>query len=841
MMLNFKRQLIPIVLCVLSKVSLAQEVPVIVYPKPHQLVMENGSIPVEQAFYVKPGSVNPDLQRLLSTVLKLDGTKKALPLTIVKNKSADQRSGAYQLIINKEGLKIIAADDRAAFYAVQTLIQLVKGKKTIPFVKVSDYPDVSFRGTVEGFYGDPWTHQDRISQLRFYGELKLNTYIYGPKDDPYHSSPNWRLHYPEKEEAEIKQLVQEAKKNYVDFVWAIHPGKDIKWNLEDSTAVLKKFEMMYGLGVRSFAVFFDDISGVGTDAAKQAGLLNYIQYEFVNKKKDVTPLIMCPTEYNKGWSNPKPGTYLDILGEKLDPAIHIMWTGNTVVADITKEGLEWVNKRIRRPAFVWWNFPVSDYVRDHLLMGPSYGIDTDAQKEMSGFVSNPMDKAEPSKTAIFGVALYTWNMKSYQPEEAWVASHRYIMPEAAEAFQLFNAHNSDPGPNGHRYRRTESVEMQPYTVAFLKSLNEGAYSIADAKRLKAEFQGMIAAATEIPLKSQNKRLVEQIKPWLLQFYQLGKAGVAVMELAENWNKKSYTSAWAQYLITEGYLEKMVELDQKMNLNPYQPGVKTGSLVMTPFVKAVLLAIGQQMAAGNGAAVAGGTLTGDKDQTTLFTNNAKLKSQPLQIGNQSVAISPALETIALQPGDYFGLRLHSNLKANSLAFNLESPTLANWGSFESSADAVNWKPLAVEEKKGKGMASQLEGNNDAYIRFRNKSDQTQHFYLRSFKMEVKTKNETDNGVFVLDGNLATYSTFSINEPGLVHLPKDFQQTDLRLLLRLKGETVTVFSKDKKGKEVILYEGAADDIKIEKSALKKIDTLYFKTNAIEQLRIYEIAKY
>ncbi|WP_316819706.1 beta-N-acetylglucosaminidase domain-containing protein [Pedobacter gandavensis] len=838
MMLNFKRRLIPIILCVLTKSAIAQDLPVVIYPQPHQVLMESGSIPLNQAFYVKPGAVKAELQSLLGTVIKLDGGKKELPLKVQIQKSAGQRSGAYELTINKSGIQIAAADDRAAFYAAQTLIQLAKGKANLPFIKVTDYPDVLFRGTVEGFYGDPWTQDDRIAQLRFYGQLKLNTYIYGPKDDPYHSSPNWRLHYPEKEEADIKQLVQEAKKNYVDFVWAIHPGKDIKWNLGDSTAVLKKFEMMYALGVRSFAVFFDDISGVGTDANKQAGLLNYLQYQFVNKKKDVTPLVMCPTEYNKGWSDPKPGTYLDILGEKLDPAIQIMWTGNTVVADITKEGLEWVNKRIRRPAFVWWNFPVSDYVRDHLLMGPSYGIDTEAQNQMSGFVSNPMDKAEPSKTAIFGVALYTWNMKSYQPEQAWLASHRYIMPEASEAFQLFNSHNSDPGPNGHRYRRSESVVIQPYTVAFLKSLNEGGYSTEDAKRLKAEFEGMIAASKDISTKAENKRLVAQIHPWLVQFDLLGRAGVAVMELAENWNKKSYDSAWEKYLATERYLEQMVEFDQKSNLNPYQPGVKTGSLVMTPFVKEVLLKIGQQMTAGNGVLAHTGLLV--KDQTILYTNNAKLKSQPLQIGNQLVAISPALETIKMNPGDYFGLHLHPNLQATSLAFNLESSTLGNWGVFETSNDAQTWKALSVEEKKGKGLISKFDRPEDQYIRFRNKSDQAQTFYLKLFKMEVNTRNKADNGVYVLDGNLETYSTFSNNEPGMLHLPKDFQITDLKFLLRLNGETITVFSKDKKGRENILYTGSDDYIKIEKSALKKIDTLYFRTNATEPLRIYEIAK-
>lgn len=40
----------------------------------------------------------------------------------------------------------------------------------------------------------------------------MNTYIYGPKDDPYHSSPNWRKPYPEKEAAQIKDLVEGSRR-----------------------------------------------------------------------------------------------------------------------------------------------------------------------------------------------------------------------------------------------------------------------------------------------------------------------------------------------------------------------------------------------------------------------------------------------------------------------------------------------------------------------------------------------------------------------------------------------------------------------------------------------------
>ena len=88
---------------------------------------------------------------------------------------------------------------------------------------------------------------------------------------------------------------------------------------------------------------------------KQAELLNYIDEHFVKVKPDVTPLIMCPTEYNKSWSDPAKG-YLTTLGDKLNPSIQIMWTGDRVISDITQDGIQWINERIKRPAYICGTF-----------------------------------------------------------------------------------------------------------------------------------------------------------------------------------------------------------------------------------------------------------------------------------------------------------------------------------------------------------------------------------------------------------------------------------------------------------------------------------------------------
>jgi len=127
------------------------------------------------------------------------------------------------LAINDKEIVLAGQDERGTFYALQTLAQLLNDNQ-LPVVEIKDYPSVRFRGVVEGFYGTPWSHEARLRQLKFYGENKMNTYIYGPKDDPYHSSPNWRLPYPEKEALQLQELVKVANENEVDFVWAIPSG-----------------------------------------------------------------------------------------------------------------------------------------------------------------------------------------------------------------------------------------------------------------------------------------------------------------------------------------------------------------------------------------------------------------------------------------------------------------------------------------------------------------------------------------------------------------------------------------------------------------------------------------
>ena len=285
---------------------------------------------------------------------------------------------------------------------------------------------IPLRGVVEGFYGTPWTFEDRADIIDFCRQSNLNSYIYAPKDDPYHRE-KWRKPYPADKLAEMKNLVDVAKENDVRFIFAVSPGLDLNYKGtkgdEDFRLLIRKLDAMYQIGVRDFAIFFDDLKdskGRHHESGKaQAEFLNRVQKELRERYKDVAPLIMVPTEYFyldmvKG-DKIKP--YTRELAENLDPRIVVLYTGRGVVCDgITDKELAEVNKIFGREVGIWWNYPVSDYLEAKLALGPIEKLPH--RKTLPAIFFNPMKYAELSKISLTTGAKYARHPHSYRSQRA---------------------------------------------------------------------------------------------------------------------------------------------------------------------------------------------------------------------------------------------------------------------------------------------------------------------------------------------------------------------------------------------------------------------------------------
>ena len=710
----------------------------LVNPIPQQVNLQNGNLLDAPKTWV----VKADAARLNGFAVKAlqqsgiaTDNKAAFTLTLgVKGDKAVKKYAAripahaqgYLLEITPKGAVIAGADEAGLFYGVQTLLgSIAKGK--MECATITDWPDVAFRGTVEGFYGTPWSHKARLSQIEFYGRNKMNVYIYGPKDDPYHRD-HWREAYPDAEAKRIQELNEHSKQWGVNFYWAIHPGIDIKWTPEDRDALMAKLEKMYNLGIRSFAVFFDDIWGEGTKADKQAELLNYVDDNFIAKHKDVSPLIMCPTEYNRAWANDEKG-YLRTLGTKMNKDVQIMWTGNTVVHCIDKESMEWINQRIDRKAYIWWNFPVSDFVRDHILLGPAYGNGLDIADDLSGFVSNPMEHAEASKISLYGIADYCWNMKAYDEKRDWEKGLQAVLPSNTAALRTFALYNKDLGPNGHGFRREEGDELKSIAESALGGDVQGA-----ALLLQKCYELKTAADVLLGDKS-NPELNRELRPWLLQAKNVADYGatVCMMSLSRMSNYQLGETTFEQlHQQARSLQEQMYELENSNVRHALQPGIKVATKVMLPTLNKLFTQATDKYNQEKGTALLN---VADYNPYKLTSDVTQLALLPVTVRGNDVNVSPALEVINWQNGGSLLLECDRDITFAGMDFNLGVPDVAKHFKLELYADG-QWKTVSLLHYSADDpvihTGNELGGMSASKLRLTNVSGSEQKVYFKHFK-------------------------------------------------------------------------------------------------------------
>ena len=713
----------------------------LVNPVPHQVERQAGAAVVKApkawAITADAGR-HQDVVRLLQQAegAKAGGAKAAFKLTIgvkgdkaVKKyaKKIPAKAEGYYLEVTPKGAVLAAADEVGLFWAAQTWMAMLSEGK-MEYCTITDYPDVPYRGVVEGFYGTPWSHQARLSQIAFYARHKMNVYIYGPKDDPWHRD-KWREPYPEAEAKRISELATYARSQGVNFYWAIHPGVDIKWTEQDRDYLVAKLEKMYDLGVRSFAVFFDDIWGEGTRADKQAELLNYVDNNFIQKKHDVAPLIMCPTEYNRAWANDEKG-YLRTLGTQMNQGIEIMWTGNSVVHCIDRESQEWINQRINRKSYIWWNFPVSDFVRDHILLGPAYGNDLDIAETMSGFVSNPMEHAEASKISLYGIADYTWNMPAYDYQADWEKGLREVLPSNYEALRTFALYNKDLGPNGHGFRREEGDELK----AIAQQALAGQSSARQALALKCEELGI---AVDLLLNDDsNPELLRELRPWLLQGKNVAAYGQAVVSLAEaatKTQKGTGLRSFENYYQQARSLQKqMYDLENSSVRHALQPGIKVATKVLMPTLNELFAKAVNQYNANNGTDL---NPVAEYNPFRLTSNVQQLALLPVTAKGNDVNVTPALEVINWQAGGEMVIEGDRPITFAGMDFNLGVPGAAKHFTLECLVNG-NWVKVPLLHYSDNDpvihTGNELGGMTATKLRLTNTSGAEQKVYFRHFK-------------------------------------------------------------------------------------------------------------
>lgn len=284
-------------------------------------------------------------------------------------------------------------------------------------------------GVVEGFYGQPWTHKQRLDLFDRLVEWGLNTYFYSPKDDLKHRAL-WRESYTDEELIRLATLVAACQQRDIQFFYGLSPGLDIRFS-EDSEldAIKVRLSQMKSIGVRHFSLLFDDLPGNMSEqdraafasvAAAQCSVANHV-YDWLQASDPDSRLLFCPTPYCDRMVSWKLGgeDYLDTVGAELQSDIDVLWTGPEIISsDLSVDSLENLRQRIRRKPVIWDNLHANDYDMRRLYAGP-YNRNASMRDCVRGILSNPNNEYPINFIPLRTLGEFV-NNEDYEPRKAFV-------------------------------------------------------------------------------------------------------------------------------------------------------------------------------------------------------------------------------------------------------------------------------------------------------------------------------------------------------------------------------------------------------------------------------------
>ena len=217
-------------------------------------------------------------------------------------------------------------------------------------------------GLIEGFYGRPWSFEERAETVEWLGSRGYRFYLYAPKADVY-LRRRWREPHPAELAGDLRTLAAGVRGANVRFGVGLSPYEAwLDFDEAARRALHEKLRFLDDIGVEDLAVLFDDMRGDLPDLAERQ--LEIV--DFVARHTRASRLIVCPSYYS---DDPvldrvfgrRPARYLEELGAALDPEVEIFWTGEEVVSrELSVAHLQDVAQLFRRKPFLWDNYPVND-------------------------------------------------------------------------------------------------------------------------------------------------------------------------------------------------------------------------------------------------------------------------------------------------------------------------------------------------------------------------------------------------------------------------------------------------------------------------------------------------
>ena len=386
---------------------------------------------------------------------------------------------------------------------------------------------IETRGIVEGFYGRPWTTDQRLDMVDFIAEIGMNTYVYSPKDDPF-TRRRWREPYDRAAADELQILTDRARAAEISLSYGLSPGLSMRYaEPDDTAAVHAKLDSVRELGITDVALFLDDIPWRLQHPGDVAAFPDLVtaQLSLVRSLERAldsaggSRLTVCPTLYCGRGDEP----YIAALGSGLHPHTRLFWTGRAICSPELDAADADVFARAtgRRPLY-WDNFPVNDVaMTGELHIGPYLGRDPRLSEAAAGIIANPMPLAEASKIALAGVADFCRDPEGFDPEKSWDAALGRVSGarDAADFREFADAFRGSALCTDDAPRLGDALDR----FAFRYEFDDRAAAVSE---LRAELQRLAGVADRMR-RLDNAALGAEIAPWIEQYAR----GIAALIVA----------------------------------------------------------------------------------------------------------------------------------------------------------------------------------------------------------------------------------------------------------------------------------------------------------------------
>lgn len=278
------------------------------------------------------------------------------------------------------------------------------------------------RGVIEGFFGRQWTWERRRDYASFLRENGYRYYIYAPKGDRFIRT-DWTEPWPSKMFEEMQNLGETYRQ--AGLAWGIGLNLyELHFHYDDKAIRLleEKIRYLNQLQPDILAILFDDMKGNIDRIAEIQVAVTHRALELTTARS----VIMCPTYYSDDPMldqifGERPRNYLEDLGDRLAPSVHVSWTGPEVCStSYPVEHLESVGERLGRKPFIWDNYPVNDSEKmsQFLHLRAFENRPYQMGELTSGHAINPMNQACLSQFPLMTLNLSFREREAYDPEKA---------------------------------------------------------------------------------------------------------------------------------------------------------------------------------------------------------------------------------------------------------------------------------------------------------------------------------------------------------------------------------------------------------------------------------------